>query len=69
MFSYVHCFGWMPRLIAAFSAGSPNESQPMGCRTLWPCRARNRATASPPLNASAWPMCRSPEGYGNMSSA
>ena len=36
MFSYVHSVGSMPRLIAAFSAGSPNASQPMGCRTLYP---------------------------------
>ena len=62
MFAYVHSFGWIPRLIAAFSAGSPNASHPIGWSTLCPRIAANRATASPPLNASAWPMWRSPEG-------
>ena len=69
MFASVHSRGSTPRLIAAFSAGSPNESQPTGCSTLYPRIRRYRATTSPPLNASAWPMCRSPEGYGYMSSA
>ena len=30
MFAYVHSFGWMPRLIAAFWAGRPNASNPTG---------------------------------------
>jgi hypothetical protein len=33
MFAYVHSAGWVPFLIAAFSAGNPNESQPIGCST------------------------------------
>ena len=69
MFAYVHSLGWTPRLIAAFSAGRPNASQPIGCRTLFPRIAANRATASPPLNASMCPMWRSPDGYENMSNA
>ena len=34
MFAYVHSLGWMWRLIAAFSAFSPNASHPIGCMTL-----------------------------------
>ena len=34
MFAYVHSRGSAPRWMAAFSAGSPNESQPIGFRTL-----------------------------------
>ena len=30
--------GWTPSLIAAFSAGRPNESKPCGCRTCMPLR-------------------------------
>ncbi len=33
MFAYVQSAGCWFRLIAAFSAGSPNESQPTGCST------------------------------------
>ncbi len=36
MFCRVHFSGWMPRLMAAFSAGSPRASQPIGCMTLKP---------------------------------
>ncbi len=36
MFSYVHAAGSLPRLIAAFSAGRPKASQPIGCITLKP---------------------------------
>ena len=32
---------------AAFSAGMPNESQPMGCNTLNPCIVLYRAITSP----------------------
>ena len=39
MFSRVHFAGWMPRSRAAFSAGRPNASQPIGCITENP-RAR-----------------------------
>ncbi|GIV00633.1 MAG: hypothetical protein KatS3mg014_2248 [Actinomycetota bacterium] len=62
MLAYVHSFGGIPRRIAAFSAGRPNASQPIGCRTLYPRIAAYRATTSPPLKASACPMWRSPEG-------
>src|SRR6266545_1406794 len=48
MLAYVHSLGWMPRLMAAFSAGRPKASHPMGCRTLWPRINANLATASPP---------------------
>ena len=36
MFPIVHCRGCAPCLIAAFSAGSPKASKPMGDMTLWP---------------------------------
>jgi hypothetical protein len=47
MFSSVHFSGWVPCLMAAFSAGSPNASQPKGCRTLKPRILFIRATTSP----------------------
>jgi hypothetical protein len=34
--SSVQVRGWMLRLMAAFSAGRPKASKPMGCMTLWP---------------------------------
>ena len=39
MFSRVHFAGWMLRSRAAFSAGRPNASHPIGCITANP-RAR-----------------------------
>ena len=36
MFCRVQVSGWIPRLMAAFSAGRPSASQPMGCRTSNP---------------------------------
>jgi hypothetical protein len=39
--------GWTPSRMAAFSAGSPNESKPCGCMTCIPFRARKRVTTSP----------------------
>ena len=36
MFSYVHTAGCTPLSMAAFSAGSPKASQPIGCSTLKP---------------------------------
>ena len=33
MFSCVHFPAWVLCLMAAFSAGRPNASNPMGCRT------------------------------------
>src|SRR5438132_639305 len=41
MLSSVDVSGWVPLLIAAFSAGRPNASQPKGCSTLYP-RILNR---------------------------
>ena len=67
MFLYVQSAGWVLFLIAAFSAGSPNASQPIGCSTFLPRRNQYLAIASPIAYASACPMCRSPDGYGNMS--
>ena len=55
----VHSKGWMPRDMAAFSAGRPKASKPMGCSTLYPCIRRNRAWASDGAMAYQWPMCRS----------
>ena len=34
MLSSVQRSGWVPCLMAAFSAGMPNASQPNGCSTL-----------------------------------
>ena len=34
MFDIVQVYGWPPLLIAAFSAGSPKESKPIGKKTL-----------------------------------
>ena len=47
MFSSVHVSGCVPFLIAAFSAGRPNASQPNGCSTLKPRIRFMRATTSP----------------------
>ena len=47
MFSCVHTAGCTPFSIAAFSAGSPNASQPIGCRTLNPRIHLKRARRSP----------------------
>jgi len=46
MFSYVHFAGGWPLFIAAFSAGSPNASQPIGISTLYPRMRRCRAITS-----------------------
>ena len=40
MFASVQGPGATPRLIAAFSAGNPKASQPIGCSTLLPRIAR-----------------------------
>jgi hypothetical protein len=47
MFSRVHFAGGTPLAIAAFSAGRPKASQPMGCSTLRPCMRMKRASTSP----------------------
>jgi len=61
MLSYVHLWGWMPCLIAAFSAGSPKASKPIGKKTLKPRIRRNRAAVSEGAIAYQWPQWRSPE--------
>jgi len=40
MFRFVHSRGWILFLIAAFSAGNPNASNPIGKKTLSPCIRR-----------------------------
>jgi hypothetical protein len=37
MFAIVQSCGWMSFAMAAFSAGSPNASKPIGIKTLKPC--------------------------------
>jgi len=39
--------GFPPSRIAAFSAGSPNESKPIGRSTSYPLRRRKWVTTSP----------------------
>jgi len=43
----VNTRGWTPVLMAAFSAGSPNESNPIGDRTPYPLIVRYRTMRSP----------------------
>ena len=40
MFDIVQVNGWPPLLIAAFSAGNPNASKPIGKNVLKPCIRR-----------------------------
>ena len=47
MLAYVHVAGWLSLLIAAFSAGRPKASQPMGCSTSKPAMLAWRAMTSP----------------------
>ena len=47
MLAYVHVAGWLSLLIAAFSAGRPNASQPIGCSTSKPAIDACRAITSP----------------------
>jgi len=46
MFWYVHCAGGTPFFIAAFSAGRPNASQPIGISTFQPRMRRCRYITS-----------------------
>jgi hypothetical protein len=64
MLAIVHSRGWKPPLIAAFSAGSPKASKPIGRNTLSPCIRRYRAIASVGVTMYQWPMCSAPDGYG-----
>ena len=61
MFSHVQIAGCTLLLIAAFSAGSPNASKPIGNRTLKPFIRMTRALASDGAIAYQWPMCKSPD--------
>ena len=64
MLRMVHSAGWTPLLMAAFSAGRPKASKPMGKKTLWPFMRKKRERASVGVLMYQWPMCKSPEGYG-----
>ena len=46
MFCRVHFSGGTPFFIAAFSAGRPNASQPIGMSTFMPVMRRCRASMS-----------------------
>ena len=46
MFFLVQVAGWIWFWIAAFSAGSPNASHPMGVNTENPCMRFSRVTTS-----------------------
>ncbi len=64
MFAIVQSRGLMSFLIAAFSAGRPNASKPIGRKTFSPCIRWKRAIASVGVLMYQCPMCRSPDGYG-----
>jgi hypothetical protein len=46
MFDIVHLYGWIPLSMAAFSAGSPKASKPIGKKTLYPRIRIKRARVS-----------------------
>jgi hypothetical protein len=62
MFRIVHSRGLTRFLIAAFSAGNPNASKPMGMNTFSPRIRWNRPIASVGLLTYQCPMWRSPDG-------
>ena len=64
MFDIVQVRGWILFLIAAFSAGNPNASKPIGRNTFSPRMWWKRARASVGVIAYQWPMWMLPEGYG-----
>ena len=66
MFRMVHSRGWVPLLMAAFSAGRPKASKPIGKNTFQPFMRRYRLIASVGVLMYQCPMCRSPDGYGYM---
>jgi len=66
MLDIVQSRGLILLRIAAFSAGSPNASKPIGRKTFSPCIRWKRAIASVGVTMYQCPMCRSPEGYGYM---
>ena len=61
MHAAVQAAGCIRFLMAAFSAGSPKASKPIGKKTLSPCIRRKRAIASVGALMYQWPMWRSPE--------
>ena len=62
MFFGVRTAGCSPSFMAAFSAGSPNESHPSGCSTSKPRFRAYRASTSVMQYTRTCPMCISPEG-------
>jgi hypothetical protein len=62
MLFIVHSRGWILFLMAAFSAGSPKASKPIGRKTFSPCMRWKRAMASVGVLMYQCPMCRSPLG-------
>ena len=69
MLASVVALGCVPVLMACCSAGSPNESHPIGCSTSCPVIRQYRAITSVAVYPSGCPTCSPvPDGYGNMSS-
>ncbi len=68
MFCVVHAAGDTLRSMAAFSAGSPKESQPIGWSTSKPRMRCTRAMQSLRVYTRTWPRWSAPEGYGNIDS-
>src|SRR3989344_2023969 len=65
IFFSVQSRGFNLFLIAAFSAGRPNASNPIGYMTFFPCIRFARAKISGTANAYQCPSWRLPDGYGN----
>ena len=66
MLPRVQSAGCRPPFSAAFSAGRPKASNPIGNSTFQPRIRKYRASVSDGAMANQWPTCRSPEGYGNI---
>ena len=64
MFCIVQSRGLIFCLIAAFSAGRPKASKPIGRNTFMPCMRWKRAMASVGVLMYQCPMWMSPDGYG-----
>ncbi len=62
MLRIVQSRGLMLFLIAAFSAGRPNASKPIGRNTFSSCIRWNPANASVGVMMYQWPMWMSPDG-------
>src|SRR3989344_9405583 len=65
MFCSVQTRGFNLFLIAAFSAGRPKASKPIGYITFLPFMRRKRAKISGTAKAYQCPTCKLPDGYGN----